>query len=221
MEGFCNWGGDGTAAASVCSGGAQGGNFCNENQGNCENGCNGRWCTVAGDDDDDVGNDECPQGYKRGRFTSYTSFAECCPDNANYDSSASTDECDYYNACAYPGVFANVPRMTFEEVKSTNIVAFFATQNNDFYKNKIIRVLKDPSGNTSTESPNTVDSLIADTCGDSDCNGCCTSNASEAGGFLVDMEYWTVVNNFGSVSAASGKICWKIVEQNNLRGRRV
>jgi len=56
----------------------------------------------------------------------------------------------------------------------------------------------------------TIEVTVADTCGDGDCGGCCTQNAGSSG-YLVDMEYWTVVNNFGSESAATGQVCWQLV----------
>jgi len=45
--GYCNWGWDGTGASSTCSGGGQGGTWCNVDKYNCETGCGGRWCFVS------------------------------------------------------------------------------------------------------------------------------------------------------------------------------
>eukprot|EP00586_Coscinodiscus_wailesii_P004534 CAMPEP_0172486228 /NCGR_PEP_ID=MMETSP1066-20121228/14708_1 /TAXON_ID=671091 /ORGANISM="Coscinodiscus wailesii, Strain CCMP2513" /LENGTH=361 /DNA_ID=CAMNT_0013252045 /DNA_START=174 /DNA_END=1259 /DNA_ORIENTATION=- len=45
-NGFCNWGPEGNAASSTCSGGAQGGTWCNQNQLQCQT-CRGRWCTTS------------------------------------------------------------------------------------------------------------------------------------------------------------------------------
>eukprot|EP00804_Cyclotella_cryptica_P015352 CCRYP_007993-RC/>CCRYP_007993-RC protein AED:0.07 eAED:0.07 QI:769/1/1/1/0.66/0.5/4/440/357 len=45
FSGYCNWGPQGNAASSTCDGQVQGGDWCNVNQGNCEGGCGGRWCT--------------------------------------------------------------------------------------------------------------------------------------------------------------------------------
>jgi hypothetical protein len=39
------------------------------------------------------------------QFTTYTSYAECCPENENYDPTADTKECDKYSACDYSGDF--------------------------------------------------------------------------------------------------------------------
>ncbi len=54
-----------------------------------------------------------------------------------------------------------------------------------------------------------ITAIIADTCSDNDCNGCCTRNAN-ARGYLVDMEYWTVISNFGSTEHADGEISFTI-----------
>merc|ERR1711953_1285258 len=43
-DGFCNWGPNGDAESSTCDGGAMGGEWCNANQSQCEDGCGGRWC---------------------------------------------------------------------------------------------------------------------------------------------------------------------------------
>ena len=53
--------------------------------------------------------------------------------------------------------------------------------------------------------------LIADTCGDHDCGGCCSRN-SNSDGYLVDIEYETVMRNFSSTSVIHGEINWEIVE---------
>ena len=53
---------------------------------------------------------------------------------------------------------------------------------------------------------------VADTCGDSDCDGCCTRNAKPSGN-LIDMEYWTVMNHFNvtdPADAADGTLCWQV-----------
>jgi hypothetical protein len=56
----------------------------------------------------------------------------------------------------------------------------------------------------------TVEALVADTCVDSACDGYCTGNANPSG-YLVDMEYWTVIDNFGYTSATDGQMCWRLV----------
>jgi hypothetical protein len=44
--------------------------------------------------------------------------------------------------------------------------------------------------------------LIADTCGNSDCDGCCSTNADPTTGYLIDMEYNTAIRHFGSIECA-------------------
>lgn len=44
------------------------------------------------------------------QFTTYTSYASCCPDNENYDPNADTEECDKYSACDYSGEFEAIVR---------------------------------------------------------------------------------------------------------------
>eukprot|EP01034_Spumella_vulgaris_P024794 gene24794-31173_t len=52
---------------------------------------------------------------------------------------------------------------------------------------------------------------IADTCGNGDCNNCCAKN-SKPSGYLVDMEYYTLLNNYGTVDAASGSLSFVVYD---------
>lgn len=52
--------------------------------------------------------------------------------------------------------------------------------------------------------------IIADLCLDSECDDCCSKNA--VNGYLVDMEYYTVLYNFGSTDYVNGTIQFKIQE---------
>jgi hypothetical protein len=126
------------------------------------------------------------------------SYAPCCEDSPNYDSSADTAECDLYSACDF-GQFAYSGQKSFNWVQSNNIIAFFSSfGDNKSFRNKMMRRAR------------LWWTLVVDTCGDSDCNGCCLSNP-EPSRYLVDMEYWTVVNNFGDISTAQGQICWQLM----------
>jgi hypothetical protein len=180
---FCNWGQDGSGASSTCEGGAQGGTYCNANGNQCESGCGGRWCTG-----------QCPPGWNEASWTHFISYAPCCEGSPNYDPSADTTECDLYSACDYLGQFAYMrKKKSLEWVKRNNIAAFFSSNgDNASFRHKQIRV---------SAAGKTVEVRVVDTCGDSDCNGCCSSNADPSG-YLLDMEFWTVVNNFGDISAA-------------------
>jgi len=146
----------------------------------------------------------CEDGWTAASWTWYISYAACCKDNPNYDPNASTEECDLYSACDYSGAFAYAAqRKPFEWVKSHNIVAFFSGHgDNAEYGNKHIRI---KAKGTSLEA------TVLDTCGDHDCGGCCSRNAQPSG-YLVDMEYWTVVRNFGELAAADGQLCWQLAD---------
>ena len=83
------------------------------------------------------------------KSTHYYSYAPCCKDNPNYDPTASTQECDWYSACKYPGIFAGTSeQMPFDWVQKNNIVAFFDKahpKQEDFkrlYAKKRIKVCK-------------------------------------------------------------------------------
>ena len=101
------------------------------------------------------------------------------------------------------GEFAFADHKSFEYVKSNNIISFFDAHHphesyiRSHYANKQVRVRK--NGKTFTVR-------VLDTCADSDCDGCCTKNSH--GGFLIDMEAYTAINNLGSDGAADGKIEW-------------
>ncbi len=60
-----------------------------------------------------------------------------------------------------------------------------------------------------TKGSVTFNATIADTCKDSDCSGCCSANAKPSG-FLVDMEYYTVLRRFGNTDAADGTLSFTI-----------
>ena len=81
------------------------------------------------------------------------------------------------------------------QVKTHNIISFY--DNNDKsgknfnadYGGKTIRL---------TRGGKTFDAIIADTCGNDDCENCCRNNAAETRSrFLIDIEKWTLRNHFG------------------------
>jgi hypothetical protein len=85
----------------------------------------------------------------------------------------------------YPGWFAAFStQKSLSWVQSNNIVALFDSSDpngkmwKSKYANKKIRLTKNGKSFVAT---------IVDTCGNADCNGCCTRNAKN--GILVDMEY--------------------------------
>jgi len=151
---------------------------------------------------------DCPDGYETARWTWYISYPKCCPDQPHYDPDASTDECTIYNGCAWDGDFAYVGHRPFEYVQQTDIIAFFSTTNNAAYGKQVMRIYS-PVHDHTVEA-----ALVLDTCGDLDCNGCCTENANAGGtGFLVDMEENTVVRHFGSLEEAAGLVCFQVVPE--------
>ena len=145
-------------------------------------------------------------GWQKAAMTTFTSYAACCKNNPNYDPHANKEECEDYSACKYSGDFAATSHKSFEWVKSNSIIAFYDDSDkggNKFlkkYGNKQIKLRKNGKEFTA---------LIADTCGNNDCDNCCHQNSK--GGFLVDMEYWTVMNHFGTLDAADGTIEFQLV----------
>jgi len=132
-------------------------------------------------------------------LTYYESLPKCCPGTANYDAGADTTECNPNsgNACQWYGQLAYVPgNHELSYFKSNNIVSLYSTASGSAfpYNGTYITVSK-PGYNSFV-------ALVVDTCADSDCDGCCTQNTGTTG-WLVDVEYWTAVANFG----ASGDEC--------------
>ncbi len=139
------------------------------------------------------------------------------PKSPNCDPGAPKDECQDYSGCKYMGDFAAFMtdsnpdgHKSIDYVKTHNLVSFFdATdpKGNNFdtkWARKTIQITKTYNSKTYT-----FNATIADTCLDSDCSGCCTKNAGTTG-FLVDVEYYTALNNFGTTNACSGTFNWKV-----------
>jgi len=153
------------------------------------------------DDAEVLGMEPDAAGWRTAQLTTFTSYPACCPNSPVYDPNAPTDECDDYSGCKWMGEFAAIGKKSFSYVKSHNLVAFYDDSDRsgkNFMKNyggKTIRLKKNGK---------TFDALIADTCGNDDCNGCCTQNSKH--GFLVDMEYWTAEKQIGGADNADGTI---------------
>jgi len=152
--------------------------------------------------------------------TNYDSYPACCPSSPNYSPSAATDECENYSGCDYIGDFAAYITDTnpsghksFEYVQSHNMVAFYDSRDpkgEQFasrYALKTIRI----THLVNASSLVVFDAIIADTCADTDCDGCCTRNARPSG-YLIDVEYYTAMRNFGSIDVASGEAKFEILE---------
>lgn len=126
--------------------------------------------------------------------TNYTSY----PDPGS-------EECIVYNGCMWAGYFATVEGQQTEQwVKTHNIVAFFSAGDGnaglDTYKLKRLRLRK---------NGHELDVRVYDTCGDSDCDGCCTTNATRNGyTTLIDLESYTYAR-FGQ---GDGPIEWACLD---------
>jgi hypothetical protein len=141
-------------------------------------------------------------------LTYYHSYAPCCKNNPNYDPNFDKSECTDFSACKYSGDFAAIGHKSFDWVKKNNIVAFYDDsdpEGKNFkkkYGGKTIKLIKNGK---------TFNAIIADTCGNKDCNDCCRKN-SKPSGYLVDIEYHTAIRNLGNINSASGQISFVIVD---------
>jgi hypothetical protein len=108
--------------------------------------------------------------WKTGSKTNFTSYP-----------APGSQECIQYNGCMYEGEFAGCNQTeTLAWVMSHNIVAVFP----DFATLKLHDLcLKSSTGRTIVVT-------VLDTCGNSDCNGCCTQNQGTADE-LIDVESFT------------------------------
>jgi hypothetical protein len=143
----------------------------------------------------------------RFKVTWYASYASCCPENPNYDPNADTTECDEYSACEYSGDFAAIGHQSFLYVMTHDLVAFYDNSDPDganfmsHYGARQIQLSKNGV---------TFNATVADTCGNGDCDNCCSIN-SKPSGYLVDIEYYTALRRFGSTDAVDGTIEWKLL----------
>jgi len=116
-----------------------------------------------------VGCDQPGVVWKSANKTNYTSYPE-----------PGSDECVKFSGCLYEGLFAACDqKRSLEWVKSHNIVAAFPD-----LKTLELHDLCLKSGN------NTIVVTVYDTCGDSDCDGCCTQNKGSKDE-LIDIESFT------------------------------
>lgn|SRR3990167_2274936 len=150
-------------------------------------------------------------------FTYYDSYPDCCPNSPTYNPNAPTGECDDYSGCEYIGDFAGFVspsnpdgHVSLSYVESHNLVAFYDNSDphgihwKQNYANKTIEVSKQYNGQNYV-----FNCTIVDTCGNQDCDNCCSKN-SYPSGYLIDMEYYTVMNNFGTTDAVGGQISYTI-----------
>jgi hypothetical protein len=116
-----------------------------------------------------------------------------------------SDECVIYNGCEWAGYFAAVEGQQSEEwVAAHNIVAMFSAGNDNaaFETHALKRLRLRKNGQE-------IDVRVYDTCGDSDCDGCCTQNATQNGyATLIDLESYTYAR-FGQ---GDGPIEWACLD---------
>jgi hypothetical protein len=116
--------------------------------------------------------DPCTQAglvWKSANKTNYTSY----PDPGS-------EECIEYNGCTWAGQFAGCSGKKSEAwVQAHNIAALFPGFNNYELHDICIK-----SGDK------TMVVTVYDTCGDNDCNGCCTQNKGNKDA-LIDLESYT------------------------------
>jgi hypothetical protein len=107
--------------------------------------------------------------WKTANKTNYTSYPE-----------PGSEECVKFSGCLYEGLFAACPeKRSLEWVKSHNIVAAFPD-----LKTLALHDLCLKSGQK------TIVVTVYDTCGDSDCDNCCTQNKGDKQQ-LIDIESFT------------------------------
>lgn len=177
----------------------------------------GESTTSKGSSDTGTGGSTGTGEWKDAYATYYWSYPRCCKKSPTYDKSAPKDECEDYSGCKYMGQFAGIDgKLSIDQVKSRNIVAFFDDKNQRSSKNaqkwwdanvkgKKVEI-KSPSGKTLIAD-------VLDTCSNNDCKGegkygCCSTNALKGGGTLIDLEYNTGKRFWGS-EPKNGKIKWR------------
>ncbi len=108
--------------------------------------------------------------WKTANKTHYTSYPE-----------PGSEECTIYNGCMWAGQFAACPNQVKPEtwVASHNIAALFP----GFEALKLHDICIKSGSKTMIVT-------VYDTCGDSDCSGCCTRNRGSADA-LIDLESYT------------------------------
>jgi hypothetical protein len=109
-----------------------------------------------------------------------------------------SEECIEYNGCTWAGYFAFVNGQRSEEWVSQHDIAAVHSRDASAYALKTLRV---------RQGSRQIDVTVYDMCSDSDCNGCCTRNASQTG-FLLDLESYTA-QRFGS---GDGVVQWACLD---------
>lgn len=108
-----------------------------------------------------------------------------------------SSECEDYSGCEYEGLFAFLDDKKSEEwVQSHNIIAVH--EKDSKYALKTFRI---------TQGEHVIQAKVYDKCSDSDCNGCCSTNAANTG-FLIDME----INTYNRWGGEDGVVEWQCID---------
>jgi len=150
----------GAEGASTGAGGEESGGASNTSGGGSAAGGTGGQSVAACDDAGLV--------WRSGKKTNYTSY----PDPGS-------EECVVYNGCMWAGWFANCDDQQSEAwVEAHDIAAMFPDSGYELHDICI------------RSGERTMVVTIYDTCGDADCDGCCTENKGDADA-LIDLESFT------------------------------
>ncbi len=128
-----------------------------------------------------------PTEWRQANLTWFTSY----PDPGS-------EECEEFNGCMWAGYFAFVDGQQSEQWVMDHDIAAVHSRDASQYALKTLRL---------RQGSHQLDVTVYDMCSDSDCDGCCTENASETG-FLIDLESYTA-ERFGS---GDGIVEWRCLD---------
>jgi hypothetical protein len=154
-----------------------------------------------------------PTTWTPANATYYESFAKCCKGTPIYDPKAPKDECKKYSACKYLGQFSGLDgKLTYDQVKARNIVSVFYSPQQKNQGKDLQWWKANVKGKTiEVRSGSKVMKMEAlDTCGEWDCNLCCSKNAHASSGWLLDIEVNTAKRFWGG-KAKNGDVEFRVV----------
>jgi hypothetical protein len=140
-----------------------------------------------GDDQEPAPVDDDELQWRSANLTNYESY----PDPGS-------EECIEYSGCEYAGYFAGFDDQQSEDWVMSHNIAAVHLRNFDEYELKTLRL---------RDGQHEIDVVVYDACSDSDCDGCCSENASETG-FLIDIEKYTA-ERFGT---SDGIVEWACID---------
>lgn len=145
--------------------------------------------TTAGTGGSGSGGDTSNLVWQQANLTWYTSY----PD-------PNSEECIEYNGCMWAGYFAALPAQQTEQWVEENNIAAVHSKDFEQYKLKTLRL---------RQGDKQIDVKVYDMCADTDCDGCCTRNATQNGlDFLIDVESFTK-ERFGT---GAGIVEWACID---------